>query len=94
MSLLSTIRGLRRVRLHRDVLDLQGLIKSALLARARRVEDHRLSSHASSGAGGAACATPIRRTLARNVHVVFKNLALLAPLGVRDLHPTFPIDVL
>ncbi len=90
--MLSTLRGLRRVN-YFATFDLQGLVKSAVLARA-----------AGAGKTIGFPRAHLRERLARlwytdmpepgeHTHVVFKNLTLLAPLGVRELHPTFPIDV-
>jgi heptosyltransferase-1 len=92
LSMLSTVRGLRKVR-YNATLDLQGLVKSAVLARA-------VGAWRTIGFPRA----HLRERLARlwytdspdpgtHPHVVFKNLALLAPLGVRELHPAFPIVV-
>jgi heptosyltransferase-1 len=91
-TMLSTLRGLRRVN-YFATFDLQGLVKSAVLARA-----------AGAGKTIGFPRAHLRERLARlwytdmpepgaHTHVVFKNLTLLAPLGVRELHPTFPIDV-
>ena len=88
----SIIRDLRRVG-YTAVLDLQGLLKSALLARAAGAErtigferEHLRErtaapfySHRVAPAGGA--------------HVIFKNLALLEPLGSRDMHAAFPLEI-
>ncbi len=90
--LLQVIRELRNAR-YDAVLDLQGLLKSAVLARL---------------AGGARTIGFSRRHLREPLagllytsthdpgaaaHVVDKNLALLAAVGVHDCRPRFPLDV-
>src|SRR3954471_6270965 len=98
-SLLQVLRELRRS--HYDVtIDLQGLIKSAVIARssgAPRVIGFNAKYareplarflytdvHDPGGAGMYA------RTETR--HVVTINLGLLEPLGIRNVAPEFPID--
>ena len=92
LSTLRTIRDLRGVRYH-AVIDLQGLAKSAVLARAAR--------------GEITIGFPkahLRESIARlwysetpdpgsAAHVIHKNLALLEPLGVRQPRVEFPLDV-
>ncbi len=89
--MLAAIRELRRA--HYDVaLDLQGLLKSAALAR-------------SAGAGRVIgfSSRYVRESLARVFytdahdpggvpHIVRQNLALLEPLGITAAAPEFPID--
>jgi len=90
-GLIDAIRDLRQAR-YDVALDLQGLLKSAVLARA---------SGAARVIGFATRA--LREPLARPFyteahdpgatrHVIEKNLALLAPLGVRDATMAFPIE--
>ena len=89
---LRTVRELRRLR-YDAAIDLQGLVKSAALARAirpRRVigfpRRHlreplaRLFYTTAPDPGGA-------------THVIYKNLALLGPLGVHDRRVRFPLTV-
>ena len=89
---LRTIGDLRGVRYH-GVVDLQGLVKSALLARAARGER-------TIGFPKAHLREPIASMLYSQTpdpgsaaHVIHKNLALLAPFGVRDPRVEFPLDV-
>lgn len=91
-SALAAIGRLRRVR-YDAAIDLQGLIKSALLARAvgaRRTigfsTPHLRESLASMFYSEAA--DPGGRT-----HVVEKSLAALASVGVEDVGVTFPLDI-
>jgi len=87
-----TMRELRQT--HYDaVIDLQGLLKSAMLARSVR--------------GRRTIGFPrahLREKMARlfytdapspgdATHVIFKNLALLAPLGVTDRRVRFPLEI-
>lgn len=89
---LATVRALRRTR-YDAVIDLQGLVKSAVLARAagaRRTIGYprrhlreplaRLFYSEAPDPGAAA-------------HVIDKNLALLDPLDVRDRRVRFPIRI-
>jgi lipopolysaccharide heptosyltransferase I len=88
-----TIRELRQH--HYDaVIDLQGLLKSAMLARSVRA--HRTIGFPRKH---------LREQLARlfytdapdpgdATHVIYKNLALLAPLKVEDLRVRFPLEIL
>jgi lipopolysaccharide heptosyltransferase I len=91
-GLVGTIRTLRRAR-YDAVIDLQGLLKSAVLARA--------------AGGGRIIGLPrehLREPMARifygetpdpgsDPHVVRKNLMLTRALGVEDLRVTFPLHV-
>ena len=88
---LATLGDLRRVG-YTAVIDLQGLLKSALLARAVRADrtigfdTHHLRERA---------AGPFytHRVDPTEPHVIFKNLALLEPLGSRDMRVAFPLEV-
>ena len=90
-GVLRTIRDLRSAR-YDAAIDLQGLLKSAVLARAARA-DRTIGFPREH----------LRESLARvfyshtpqtdATHVVFKNLALLEPLGVRDPRVEFPLDI-
>ena len=91
-SLVATIRGLRRVR-YTAALDLQGLLKSAALARLA-------GAWQTIGLPREHLREPIARRFYTDTadpgvhtHVVFKNLSLLKPLGVRELRPTFPLAI-
>lgn len=88
---LSTVRDLRRVR-YQAAIDLQGLLKSALLARAAGAER-------TIGFPREHLREPLARVFYTHTpdpadarHVVFKNLALLEPLGIRERRALFPID--
>jgi lipopolysaccharide heptosyltransferase I len=87
-----TIRELRHF--HYDaVIDLQGLLKSAALARAvgaRRTIGFPRAHLRERFASLLYSETPDPGTA---THVVYKNLALLAALGVQDRRPQFPIAV-
>ena len=89
---LATIKDLRRVG-YTAAIDLQGLLKSAVLARAVGAERtigfaaHHLRERT---------ATPFytHRVDPQDVaHVVFKNLALLEPLGSRETRAAFPLEI-
>lgn len=92
IRLLATIRELRR-RHYSVAIDLQGLLKSAVLARlagADRVV----------GFPQAHLREPLARTFYTDApdpghtqHVVHKNLALIAGLGVPVGEPVFPLEV-
>jgi lipopolysaccharide heptosyltransferase I len=89
-ALLSTIGALRRVR-YTAAIDLQGLVKSAVLARAA-------GAWHTIGFPREQLREPLARSFysdapdpGPHAHVVFRNLALLRPLGARDLRPAFPI---
>ena len=89
---LSTIRKLRRV--HYDaVVDLQGLLKSAALARAvgaRRVIGFPREHLREPSARIFYSETP---DPGRDPHVVRKNVMLVRALGVDDLAVTFPLKL-
>jgi lipopolysaccharide heptosyltransferase I len=87
-----SIRGLRAAR-YDAVIDLQGLLKSALLARVT-------GSSRRIGFPRAHLREPMARVFYTDTpdpgsspHVIFKNLALLAPLGVRAPRLEFPLDL-
>jgi heptosyltransferase-1 len=91
-AILRTIGDLRDVRYH-AVIDLQGLLKSAVLARAARGET-------TIGFPRAHLKEPLARVWYSRTpdpggvaHVIQKNLALLEPLGVRQPRVEFPLDV-
>ena len=85
------------------VIDLQGLLKSAVLARAVGAERTIgfASHHLRERTAGPFYTHRVDPTLANRLnagslsepHVIFKNLALLAPLGSRDTHVTFPLEI-
>lgn len=89
---LRTLRELRRVE-YDVAFDLQGLVKSAVLARAvgprrvvgfpRRHLREPLARVFYSAAPDPGAAT----------HVIYKNLALLAAVGVQDRRITFPLSI-
>ncbi len=91
-ALLRTIRQLRRTR-YEAAVDLQGLLKSAVLARmagAQRVV----------GFGREHLREPLARVFytetpdpGRDPHVIHKNLAVMRVIGVEDLRVTFPLKV-
>jgi heptosyltransferase-1 len=91
-QLLRTLRELRRV--HYDVaFDLQGLIKSAVLARA--VRPRRLV-----GFPRRHLREPLARLLYTEAadpgpaaHVIYKNLALLSAVGAQDRRLQFPLAI-
>lgn len=88
----STVRSLRALD-YSAVIDLQGLVKSAVLARA-------VGAWRTIGFPRAHLREPLARAFYSDTpdpgerqHVIEKNLALLAPLGVRAAVPAFPIAV-
>ena len=90
--LLGIMRELRRTK-YDFVFDLQGLLKSAVLARAvgaRRVVGfpwrHLREPLAS-------LLYTIRPDPGPATHVIYKNLALLTPLGVQDRKVRFPLSI-
>jgi ADP-heptose:LPS heptosyltransferase len=91
LAALATIRDLRGAR-YDAAIDLQGLLKSALLARAAGADR-------TIGFARAHLREPLARFFYSHTpdttatHVVFKNLALLEPLGVRDPRVEFPLDI-
>ena len=89
---LSTVRDLRGVR-YDAAIDLQGLIKSAVLARGAGADR-------TIGFPRAHLREPLARFFYTHMpdpgtatHVIFKNLALLEPLGLRDPRVEFPLDI-
>ena len=91
-GLFQTIRELRNS--HYDAcIDLQGLLKSALLARA-------VGARRTIGLPRRHLREPLARLLYTDTpdtgsatHVIDKGLALLAPLGVEDRRAHFPISI-
>jgi len=91
-SLMATIRGLRRVR-YTAAVDLQGLLKSAVLARLA-------GAWQTIGLPREHLREPLARTFytdtadpGAHTHVVFRNLSLLKPLGIREPRPVFPLAI-
>jgi ADP-heptose:LPS heptosyltransferase len=92
VTLLATLRGLRREK-YDAAVDLQGLLKSAVLARAagaRRVIGFPREHLREAAARFFYSETP---DPGREPHVIRKNLALLRALGVEDLKVSFPLKV-
>lgn len=90
LAMLSSVLALRLVE-YTAAIDLQGLLKSAVLARA-------VGAWRTIGFQKAHLREPMARFFYTDMpepgereHVVYKNLALLSPLGVRDFRPSFPI---
>jgi heptosyltransferase-1 len=86
------VQALRRTQ-YDVVLDLQGLLKSAILARSVR-------GRKTIGFPRRHLREPLARlfyTVAPDpgdaAHVIYKNLALLAPLQVQDRHLRFPLTI-
>ena len=91
-GLAAAVVELRRSR-YDIAFDLQGLVKSAILARlsgARRVVGF-AAGHVREGAAGICYHERVDPGLAR--HVVDKNLALLSALGIAGAPRRFPLDV-
>ena len=91
-AMLRTIGDARRTR-YDAVIDLQGLLKSALLSRAA-------GGARTIGFPRAHLREPAARLLythapdpGTSVHVIHKNLALLASVGVTDRRVHFPINI-
>lgn len=89
---ISILRDLRSVG-YTAVLDLQGLLKSAVLARAVGAERTIGFEREHLRERTAAPFYSHRVAPAGSAHVIFKNLALLEPLGSRDLHVSFPLEI-
>ena len=89
---LALLRDLRQVRYH-AAIDLQGLLKSAVLARGAGAERTIGFPRAHLRERGASVFYTDTPDPGRAAHVVFKNLALLAPLGVRDTRAAFPLSI-
>ena len=92
LRLVSLVRQLRGVD-YMAAIDMQGLVKSAVLARA-------VGAWQTIGFPRQA----LRETPARvfysdtpdpgdHPHVVYRNLSLLSPLGIRQVVPTFPLAI-
>jgi heptosyltransferase I len=91
-QLFGTMRELRRAR-YDAVIDLQGLLKSAVLARAA-------GGRKTIGFPRAHLREPVARFLYTEIpdpgsatHVIHKNLALLAAVGVSDSRVRFPVNI-
>ena len=87
-----TLRGLRATE-YDAAIDLQGLLKSAMLARSIR-------AHQTIGFPRKHLREPLARLFYTDApdpglatHVIYKNLALLAPLHVTDLRVRFPLEI-
>ena len=90
-STFATLGDLRGVG-YSAVIDLQGLLKSAVLARAVGAERTIgfASHHLRERTAGPFYS---HRVDPAELHVIFKNLALLAPLGSRDTRVAFPLEI-
>ena len=88
---LGTLRDLRRVG-YTATLDLQGLLKSAVLARAVGAE-RTIGFTANHLRERTAGPFYTHRVDPQHSHVIFKNLSLLEPLGSRDVRVSFPLDI-
>jgi heptosyltransferase I len=101
-STFATLGDLRGVG-YSAVIDLQGLLKSAVLARAVGAERTIgfASHHLRERTAGPFYTHRVDPALANRLnagslsepHVIFKNLALLAPLGSRDTRVAFPLEI-
>lgn len=87
-----TLRELREMD-YDAVIDLQGLLKSAMLARSVR-------AHRTIGFPRKHLREPLARLFYTDApdpgeatHVIYKNLALLAPLEVKDRRVRFPLGI-
>jgi lipopolysaccharide heptosyltransferase I len=92
LALLRTIRGLRRTK-YDAVVDLQGLLKSAVLARAA-------GGSRALGLPRAHLREPVARFFysetpdpGRDPHVIRKSLTMMRALGVEDSQIVFPLKV-
>jgi heptosyltransferase-1 len=88
----ATLRELRAAR-YDAVIDLQGLLKSAVLARL-------VGARRTIGFPRRHLREPLARLFYTEApdpgaaaHVIDKNLAMLAPLGVEDRQPRFPVAI-
>ena len=89
---LATLRDLRRVG-YTAAIDLQGLLKSAVLARAARAE-RTIGFTSEHLRERTAAPFYTHRVDPRGAaHVIFKNLTLLEPLGSRDTRVAFPLEI-
>jgi lipopolysaccharide heptosyltransferase I len=88
----STIGDLRRVG-YTAAIDLQGLLKSAILARAVHAERTIgfARQHLRERTAGLFYTHHVDPPVPQ--HVIFKNLALLEPLGSRDTRVSFPLEI-
>jgi heptosyltransferase-1 len=91
-TLLGVIRDLRRAR-YDAALDLQGLIKSAVLARAAGAAQTigLTRAHLRESAASLFYSRRVDPDAAR--HVVYKNLALLDALGISHREAQFPLSI-
>jgi heptosyltransferase-1 len=87
-----TLRELREIG-YDAAIDLQGLLKSAMLARSIR-------AHRTNGFPRKHLREPLARLFYTDApdpgeatHVIYKNLALLAPLQVSDRRVRFPLEI-
>ena len=89
---IATLKDLRAVG-YTAVLDLQGLLKSAVLARAAGAE-RTIGFTTRHLRERTAAPFYTHRVDPRDAtHVIFKNLALLEPLGSRDARAAFPLEI-
>jgi heptosyltransferase I len=88
----STIRDLRRVG-YTAAIDLQGLLKSAILARAVHAERTIGFARQHLRERTAGPFYTHRVDPQEPQHVIYKNLALLEPLGSHDTRVSFPLEI-
>lgn len=88
---LATLRDLRSVG-YTAAIDLQGLLKSAVLARAAGAERTIgfASHHLRERTAGPFYSHHVDP---QESHVIYKNLTLLGPLGSRDVRVMFPLEI-
>jgi lipopolysaccharide heptosyltransferase I len=89
---LATVRDLRRAHYH-AVIDCQGLLKSAVLARAVHAERTIGFPKAHLRERAARVFYSHTPDPGDATHVIVKNLALLGPLGVRSPRIEFPLSI-
>ncbi len=89
---MTTVGDLRRVG-YTAAIDLQGLLKSAVLARAVGAERTIGFERAHLRERTAAPFYSHRVAPDGVSHVIFKNLALLEPLGSHDMRAAFPLEI-
>jgi len=87
----SIVGDLRKVG-YTAVIDLQGLLKSAVLAKAVGAE-RTIGFERAHLRERTAAPFYSHRVAPEATHVVFKNLALLEPLGSRDTRAAFPLEI-
>jgi lipopolysaccharide heptosyltransferase I len=92
LRLLSLIRQLRAVD-YMAAIDMQGLIKSAVLARSVRAWQTIGFSRRAVRESPACLFYTDTAEPGEQPHVVYRNLSLLTPLGVRQVTPSFPLAV-